>query len=155
MKASSIRAMQPDDLDAVLRLERASQPAPWSAGQFMQELSNPYATVDLLFREEVLAGYLCSWLLCGELHVQNIVTALEFRRQGVAASLLRHVLERAALQGFEAAFLEVRAGNEAAIALYRQFGFGLVSRRRRYYADGEDALVMEMRVPKLSNMEKE
>lgn len=160
MQSTIIRVMRPDDLEDVLRIERASQPIPWSGGQFMQELLQPYATVDLLVCGDVLAGYLCSWLLCGELHIQNVVTAPEFRRQGVAASLLRHVLKRAGRQGFEAAFLEVRAGNEAAIALYQRFGFGIVSRRRRYYADGEDALLMERREgrgtdPHLSNQERE
>jgi len=160
MEAPFIRAMRPDDLEDVLRLERASQPVPWSEGQFSQELAAPFASVDLLFREGVLAGYLCSWLLCGELHIQNVVTAPEFRRRGVAASLLHHVLERAGGQGFEAAFLEVRAGNGAAIALYQRFGFGIVSTRRGYYADGEDALLMERRaekgaVPHLSNQERE
>lgn len=41
-----------------------------------------------------------------------------------------------------AATLEVRAGNAAAVALYRRLGFEEVGRRRRYYADGSDALLM-------------
>jgi ribosomal-protein-alanine N-acetyltransferase len=46
--------------------------------------------------------------------------------------------------------LEVRAGNEAAQALYRGFGFDVVGRRPRYYTDdGEDALVMS--TPPLSD----
>jgi ribosomal protein S18 acetylase RimI-like enzyme len=38
--------------------------------------------------------------------------------------------------------LEVSAGNEPAIALYEQAGFAEIDRRRRYYRDGSDALVL-------------
>jgi len=160
MESPIIRPMVQEDLEEVTRLERVSQPNPWTAGHFMQELENPFATVDLLFSGGALAGYLCSWLLCGELHVQNVVTAPECRRRGVAAALLQHVIDRARRQGVESAFLEVRAGNAAAIALYRRFGFTVVSKRRRYYADGEDALLMERRAaqdeaPHLTNQERE
>ncbi len=43
-------------------------------------------------------------------------------------------------------FLEVRVGNAAAIALYRAFAFEQVTIRKRYYPDGEDALVMHRRL---------
>jgi ribosomal-protein-alanine N-acetyltransferase len=56
------------------------------------------------------------------------------------------VLERSLAVGLDAAWLEVRAGNAAAIALYERFGFTTVGRRPGYYADGEDALVMCLRV---------
>jgi ribosomal-protein-alanine N-acetyltransferase len=38
--------------------------------------------------------------------------------------------------------LEVRAGNDEAIRLYREFGFTHHHTVPRYYDDGEDALVM-------------
>jgi ribosomal-protein-alanine N-acetyltransferase len=57
--------------------------------------------------------------------------------------LLAHVLASAARTGCTMANLEVRAGNQPAIALYERHGFRTVSVRARYYQDdGEDALVM-------------
>lgn len=131
------------DLEEVLAVERLCHSHPWSAELFRQELDNPHATVELLWQGEALAGFLCSWLLCGELHIQNVATAPAFRRRGVAAALLRHAFARARRQGCERALLEVRVGNAGAIALYRAFGFRELARRPRYYPDGEDALVME------------
>jgi ribosomal-protein-alanine N-acetyltransferase len=40
--------------------------------------------------------------------------------------------------------LEVATGNTAAQALYARAGFTDVGLRRRYYADGSDALVMRV-----------
>lgn len=139
----SIRTMREDDLDAVVELERRCQAAAWSARLFQEELANPLSTVDLLRIGTALAGYLCSWQVCGELHILNVVIAPELRRRGLAASLLRHVLQRARRDGCTRAFLEVRVGNAGAIALYRAFGFRPTGQRRGYYADGEDALIME------------
>lgn len=138
-----IRDMSPADIDQVAAIERLCHSHPWSAELFRRELDNPLATVDLLWFDAQLAGYLCSWLVCGELNILNVATAPAFRRRGVAATLLRHVFERNRAQGVERAFLEVRVSNVGAIALYRSFGFRTVSRRQHYYADGEDAVIME------------
>ena len=45
------------------------------------------------------------------------------------------------------AMLEVRVSNAAAIALYEQLGFLQVGRRKGYYQDGEDAILMNMDIP--------
>jgi ribosomal-protein-alanine N-acetyltransferase len=136
--------MSESDLEAVLAVERLCHSHPWSEGQLRQELENPLASVDLLWLGGDLAGFLCSWLVAGELHIQNVATAPAFRRRGVAAALLRHAFGRARREGCDRALLEVRTGNAGAIALYRAFGFRDLALRRRYYPDGEDALVMEL-----------
>ncbi len=142
----SIRLMEKKDLDVVVGAERLCYPYPWSAELFQQELDNPLSTVELLFINEQLAGYLCSWLVCGELHIHNVATLPLFRRRGVAARLMRHAMARCPVGEPEKVFLEVRAGNAGAIALYRSFGFADVMVRKNYYPDGEDALLMELDV---------
>jgi len=139
-----IRPMTAADLAPVFALECASQQVPWSQEHFAAELVNPCARIDLCWRDGMLVGFLCSWLIAGELQIQNLATSPAFRRQGVAARLLTYVLECSREAGMDTAWLEVRAGNAAAIALYERFGFRTVSRRGGYYADGEDALVMCM-----------
>ena len=42
--------------------------------------------------------------------------------------------------------LEVRAGNHAAIRLYRAVGFEATGERLGYYANGEDACLMQLRL---------
>jgi len=139
-----IRSMTEQDLDLVLNLERRCHSQPWSREVFLQELANEVAAVDLLLIDEVLAGYIVSWLVLGELEIQNVVTAPEHRRRRVAKTLLRHVVTRARERNASRALLEVRAGNEAAIALYENCGFRINARRKGYYHDRETALLMSL-----------
>ena len=138
-----IRPATAADLAAILAVERSCYAQPWSEAQFRGEFANPHGRIDLLTPSMASwPDYHCWWLLCGELHVLNLATAPRFRRRGVAARLLAAALDEAAGRGLERALLEVRAGNAAAIALYRRFGFRESGRRTRYYPDGEDALLM-------------
>lgn len=61
------------------------------------------------------------------------------RRTGIGGQLMTAALRRCTGR---TVLLEVAAGNKSAEALYRGFGFGEISRRRGYYAGGEDAVVM-------------
>ena len=137
-----ILPLSEENLSALLVIEQQSYPHPWSAAQFMQELHNPVSTVDLLWVNGQLAGYHCYWLIVGELQILNIATAPGFRRQGVAGKLLEHAFAVCRAQGLAQAWLEVRAGNCAAIALYQRRGFVADVVRKGYYRDGEDALMM-------------
>lgn len=141
----AIRSMTPEDLARVAAVERLCQTHPWSAELFSRELENPFSTIDLYCLDGSVAGFLCSWYVQGEMEILNVATAPAFRRRGVARKLLHHALDRGRQQGLDRTFLEVRVGNEGAIALYRSFGFLPIATRKRYYADGEDALVMELR----------
>lgn len=70
----------------------------------------------------------------------------EMRRRGIARKLLERALEDIRIAGAHSMFLDVEEGNNAAIALYKGFGFSHQRRRRQYYRlkDGAftDALVM-------------
>ena len=137
-----ITLMQREDLAAVHQLECASQPVPWSLQHFVDELDSRVATIDLYWREEQLAGFLCSWLIAGELQIQNLATLPQMRRQGIAVKLLAHAIARSQEQGLTSVCLEVRVTNKPAITLYERFGFIVDGTRPSYYPDGEDALLM-------------
>lgn len=137
-----IQPLRKEDLAAVLEIEQQCNPLPWSEEQFLQELLNPVASVDLIWAGGHLAGYVCSWLIAGELQILNIAISPRFRRQGVAGQLLTYLFASCQKKGLERAWLEVRTGNSAAIALYRQQGFVAGVVRTGYYRDGEDALLM-------------
>jgi len=137
-----IRPMQRANLVRVHDIECESQAHPWTLAHFRAELENPVASVDVYIQAGEIAGFLCSWLIAGELQIQNLATACTSRRQGVAGRLLKHVLARSRTLGMQTAWLEVRAHNSAAIALYRTWDFTISTRRAGYYQDGEDALLM-------------
>lgn len=81
-----------------------------------------------------------------EAEILNIETLPKYRRQGLAASLLAEALAWAIQNQRQAIWLEVRRSNEGALALYAKMGFIRISTRAKYYADGEDALVMKCSV---------
>ena len=83
------------------------------------------------------------WLVRDEVHVLNVATHPEARRQGHAARLLEHVIAFANRNKCRYVTLEVRRSNAGAIRLYRKYGFRPVGVRPNYYVeDNEDAIVM-------------
>ena len=74
--------------------------------------------------------------------IEGIVVDKEFRNKGHALELLDFAEKNLKEKGIEKIFLEVRAGNFVAQKLYEKRGFTIISKRKGYYADGEDALVM-------------
>ncbi|MDO9709844.1 GNAT family N-acetyltransferase [Paracraurococcus lichenis] len=87
-------------------------------------------------------GFILARAAAGEAEILTLAVHPAARRRGLGAGLLAGALAAAAARGAEAMFLEVAAGNAAALALYEGLGFARVGLRRRYYADGSDALVL-------------
>lgn len=87
-------------------------------------------------------GMILVRLAADELEVLTLAVAPAARRRGIGAALLEAALGWAAAHGGQAAFLEVAEGNAPARALYARAGFLPAGRRRRYYADGGDALIL-------------
>ncbi|MEZ4598928.1 MAG: ribosomal protein S18-alanine N-acetyltransferase [Syntrophotaleaceae bacterium] len=145
----NIQPMKPCDLEQVLDLEKVCHRNPWSRQIFEEELANELSSIDLLWVGGLLAGLHCYWSFSGEMHILNLATAPVFRRQGLGRLLLAEGIKREIAKGLDRAFLEVRKGNEPAIALYRSFGFAVIGHRRKYYPDKEDALVMALEEKRL------
>ncbi|MBQ3370531.1 MAG: ribosomal protein S18-alanine N-acetyltransferase [Mogibacterium sp.] len=134
------------DVPAMARIERDSFGAPWSAEEITKDVTaggNVYVAVAECGDEK--AGYGEIRMVAGEAQIYNIAVAPEFRREGIGEALLRHMIEKAEDDGCTLVTLEVRGGNEAAMALYHKLGFHEVGRRKGYYAKGgEDAVLMDL-----------
>jgi ribosomal-protein-alanine N-acetyltransferase len=91
-------------------------------------------------------GMLLGRMAADEAEVLTLAVAPEARRQGIATLLLRAAKAHVGARGGTGVFLEVATGNAAALALYAREGFVEVGRRRRYYADSADALVLRARL---------
>lgn len=63
-------------------------------------------------------------------------------RQGIGSALLHDGLHRLKKAHIQILHLEVAAHNKAAQLFYEKFGFVLTGRRKAYYEDGDDALLM-------------
>ncbi|MCU1265030.1 MAG: ribosomal-protein-alanine acetyltransferase [Acidobacteria bacterium] len=146
----SIVPMTEHDLLEVVEIEQNSRLSPWGWDAYHRELQSNdrglmwVARLDpKLAKEQTLAGYIVGRLVVDELHINNVAVCDAYRRTGIATALLSRLLMAA--RGYRAAtaFLEVRAGNAAAQALYEGCGFNTVGRRRNYYSNPqEDALIM-------------
>ncbi len=129
-------------LPEVLEIEARSHRSPWSEASFRMELGHPAGIFLLAILDGGVAGYGGCWVLVDEAHITNVVVAEERRRQGIGLRLMKEILHRAAERGAVCATLEVRAGNQAAIALYEGMGFLSAGLRKGYYPDKEDAVIM-------------
>ena len=149
MLPHAVEPMRPEDLDEVLAIERASFTMPWSRGAFLYEIQqNRVARCRVMREGDAIVGYLCVWEIADEIHITNVAVHPTRRRQGIARALLGGVLAEARARDLRLIVLEVRPSNREAIGLYESFGFRVTGRRRGYYYDtGEDALVMETRLP--------
>jgi ribosomal-protein-alanine acetyltransferase len=79
--------------------------------------------------------------------IQTIAVAPGARRQGLGRALMLTLLHEARRRGITAVFLEVRADNPGAQALYRMLGFEEIGVRPHYYQpDDVDAVVMRVDV---------
>jgi len=142
LESCTIRVVAETDLDAILQIEEECYPLPWSFQQFVQELENPVATLLVGEIESRIVGYICYWLVAGEMEILNLATSAKFRRKGIAAELMTQAFNRCPADKLFSAWLEVRAANQSAIALYRRSGFNQSGVRKGYYRDGEDAIIM-------------
>ncbi len=139
-----IRAMTPEDLDAVMAVEVAGYPYPWSRGIFEDCLRVGYYC-RVLECGGAPAGHLIISMGAGEAHLLNLCIAPAMQGRGFGRRLLGHALHAARTLGCGRILLEVRPSNWRALRLYQAAGFETVGRRRDYYpADHgrEDAIVL-------------
>jgi ribosomal-protein-alanine N-acetyltransferase len=108
---------------------------PWQEADFEQLFvaSGTFADGAIEAKEEHLAGFVLSRIAAGEAEILTIAVAPEWRRRGIATSLLTPHMAGLAAIGVDRLFLEVDAENAAARALYTNFGFEQVGERKAYY----------------------
>lgn len=91
-------------------------------------------------------GMILARVTAEEAEVLTLAVHPEYRRRGAARSLLAAAMALAREQAAQTMVLEVAIGNAAARALYEHAGFVEAGRRPRYYADGQDALILRVQL---------
>lgn len=138
------------DLDALVALEaEAFGDEAWSEESVAAELTGIGTTRHVIVSVdgERLVGYAALMYVDQVADVQRVVVGPGDRRRGIAAHLLRLLLDGTASRGCKQVLLEVGADNVAALGLYANFGFAEVSRRPRYYGGDVDAVVLALQLP--------
>ena len=141
-----IRRMRLEDVPAVHAIDVLSFSLPWPERSFRFELTeNPTSRGWVTEVDGRVAAMLVLWFIVDEAHIATIAVHPDFRRQGLGEQILIHALRAVQDEGARRVFLEVRAGNFAAQALYKKYGFEIAGVRRGYYRDNnEDALLMNL-----------
>lgn len=140
------RRMAAADLDAVVAIEEAIYPHPWTRGNFGDSLAAGYPCWIVECGGEI-AGYTVVMIAPGEAHLLNLSVAGPWQRRGIGRELLAFAMKLARDGEAGKILLEVRPSNRPARALYAAAGFKEVATRRAYYPDGaerEDAVVLEL-----------
>ncbi len=136
-----LRAAKKEDVPSVLNAERLSFSDPWTEGMLLSSVSDGF-DFTLLFDGEALVGYsILDRRVLGEAELHNIAIIPDYRGKGLSSLLMDKIISDT--EG-SVIFLEVRAGNAAAIGLYKKHGFTEIGKRKNYYKNPpDDAIIMQ------------
>ena len=138
-----VRILNREDAQEVEALEREAFPDPWSLKSIEGTLEQKNYVNLGVWREGELLGYLFFSCMMDEGEIIRIATAPKERRKGMAKLLFSELKKNCLAQGVDKWMLDVRAGNDAALACYRKLGFCKDGRRKDFYKDPvEDAILM-------------
>ena len=132
-----------EQLDGAAEIERECFSEPWSKEAMKLLCSDEYPSLALISGSGEVLGYIGSAKVLDELQIINVAVAEKHRKKGYGNLILEGFEELCERLAIAYISLEVRESNEAAISLYKKFGFEITGRRKRFYkAPVEDALVM-------------
>jgi ribosomal-protein-alanine N-acetyltransferase len=139
--------MSERDLDEIAAVESRLYPFPWTRGNFHDALRAGYSSWVLRDAQGALVAYAVMMLAIDEAHLLNLSVEETRQREGIGWRTLEWMAEAGRGHGARTMLLEVRPSNEAALRMYRRYGFERIGVRRGYYpAPGgrEDAVVMRI-----------
>ncbi len=139
-----IRPATHDDLQVLGKLERESFDNPWSEAILDGEIARDDALI-IVSASDALTGY--AIFRCGidTAELFRIGVKNEFRRTGIAASLITEGEKWCKDRHVFTLLLEVNETNISARALYTKLGFVETGRRKGYY-DSNAAILMEKKL---------
>jgi len=153
----TLRKFTPDDLQAVMRINRLCLPENYT-DMFFMDLHQRFPETFIVAEEN---GEITGYIMCrievglsnmglGGLvrkgHVVSIAVMPKSRRKGIATALIKAAITGMAYYKAKQIFLEVRVTNQAGIELYKKLGLEVSRTISGYYSDGEDAYVMTKRL---------
>ncbi|WP_392553359.1 ribosomal protein S18-alanine N-acetyltransferase [Orbus wheelerorum] len=140
----TISTLTNNDLNEAYQVELLCHPIPWSKATFTSNQGDRYLNKKISQNNQ-LVGFLICQVVIDEATLFNIAIHPDFQKQGLGSTLLTQLINELEQQNIHTLWLEVRASNQAAIALYQQMGFNEITIRKNYYptAQGnEDAIIM-------------
>lgn len=144
-----IERIKPEEIATVARMEREIFSDPWSEESIRSLVMSELSFSFVAKRDGEIVGYFLGSCIVPEGEVFRLAVSEKHRRRGIGYRLLSSVCSLAREGGLEILFLEVRAQNEAARALYRSLGFSEDMTRKGYYKNPpDDAVLMHLELTK-------
>ena len=143
---NTISSLSQSDLPAAFQIEKRAHAFPWSEHTFASNQGERYLNYQLTV-EGRMAAFAITQVVLDEATLFNIAVDPDFQRRGLGKALLEHLIDELEKRGVLTLWLEVRASNVAAIALYESLGFNEATIRRNYYPTAvgrEDAIIMAL-----------
>lgn len=134
-------------IDSILPIEKSCYPDPWNYEHFLYEVHNQHSKSFVsLSQNSQLQGYLITHQIFDQIFILNLAVGLKFRKQGIAAGLLHFLFDFAKNNSVLTIDLEVRKSNTNALSLYRKEHFEITGERKKFYNDGETAIIMSKKM---------
>lgn len=153
----TISSVKPPYGVAALRAIHAIQEAGWTQAQLQSSLMGASARVRVAVDSDSdsieganamapdILGFVLARRIADSLEIDLVAVTPSKRRLGIGRSLLSRLIEAESRSGLGEARLELASSNDPARALYQGLGFVVVGKRKRYYPDGDDALLLSRR----------
>ncbi len=122
----------------------------WSEVQMRDELQQDNRIWWVALAGEEVVGYAGGMIVDHVLEILKIGVEPAWRRHALATDLMKRLCDDAYNLAADQTRLEVRFSNESAQAFYKKLGFTYIGSRKKYYSDGEDALLFERSLPLFS-----
>lgn len=126
----------------VARIEQSLIATPWSSKLIAQLVSQPNAVAKVLLVDDQVVGYYSFYIIGDEGDVNNIAIDKSYQGLGLSKLLMQDLIDECASRNIDSITLEVGANNTVAKSLYTKFGFREEGRRKNYYNNTEDAIIM-------------
>ena len=139
----TIRAWEEKDLDEILAIEQVAFKDPFTREMLLWDLNGLFTHTFLIEEGGQVCGYASMTALFEDAEVGNVAVKEGCRGRGFGKALMNAMEEKARSLSAERILLEVRPSNTPARSLYDGLGYLPIALRKGYYADGEDAIVME------------
>ena len=135
--------MKAEYVPQVAQLEKLCFSDPWSEKSIASELDSSWSYWVVAVEDGQVVGYIGSQSSYEQADIMNVAVHPDWRRRGIAESLIDCLVKELRTRNCMALMLEVRASNAPAIALYEKMEFHQVGLRKNYYRNPkEDALIL-------------
>ena len=116
----------------------------WTISSLETEMQNKDNYFAIAKEDDTIVGFAGMMMNYDCTEILNIVVHKKYRRQGIASKLLEHLIEYSKQHEKQSIMLEVNVQNEIALGLYKKYNFEEVGKRKKYYNNQDDAILMTL-----------